>query len=637
MTTDNHSTISRVFIDIETVGLYGSFLVGTCHDATTKELLSYTDVTEFLNKVSQYKQVIAHNVAYEYICLRSYGLAVEAFEWLCSMTLAHCVCKSIKGYTLEELAEQYNLAELKIDHQDFSVYSEELLERNRSDVRITVDLVDRLLKSHSYRFRNSQYKVMYLERLINTWKQRSQLAVTASEFRNFGVHLDLNKLNSLEAEVTEFIETQTQWYFLATYEKEVIQEKPGTKYKRDGKPTAASLKKAKELYLDYDAVTIATDNSVFGDYCPLQRVHLNSATAYNQKLLIASVMPEVIKEGTGNIDSKLLDTLILTTVDDQEDKVINESLPKPARDYYIGYNLDKILTSITTYKKLLSSENLVHSHFNPVGTRTGRFSSSSPNLQNMGGSRSTGYKPLDRLLKQQKYFMTARPGYTMLGADLDKIELVILGHLLRMFGDSKLINAANEGEDIHAVNAAAWGVTRLDAKRGIFSIVYGATKYKLQEILNCSLPEAEDFMNKVSKGMPAIDKAKAFYVDCCRRFGGVWDLAGNWYDYPFINSNDLKLRSRCERQLFNAVIQGLCASLVSILTVEIHKIAKEHQGSLVAVIHDEFLVEVPNEQADLCLERLQLLTKDRYDFAFLLGSKVNADWVKGDSWYTIKG
>ena len=114
----------------------------------------------------------------------------------------------------------------------------------------------------------------------------------------------------------------------------------------------------------------------------------------------------------------------------------------------------------------------VHSVFSQTDTRTGRISSSEPNLQNIPVRTELG----SRL---RRYFV-APAGWVLLDADYSQIELRILAAIS---GDEKMQAAFAAGEDIHRATASRiFGVPfelvtpqlRSRAKAVNFGIVYAS-------------------------------------------------------------------------------------------------------------------------------------------------------------------
>ena len=92
----------------------------------------------------------------------------------------------------------------------------------------------------------------------------------------------------------------------------------------------------------------------------------------------------------------------------------------------------------------------VHTSYHQAVTATGRLSSSDPNLQNIPIRTEEG-----RRIRQA---FIAPQGYRIVAADYSQIELRIMAHLS---GDDGLLQAFNDGRDVHRATAAeVFGVRR---------------------------------------------------------------------------------------------------------------------------------------------------------------------------------
>ena len=128
---------------------------------------------------------------------------------------------------------------------------------------------------------------------------------------------------------------------------------------------------------------------------------------------------------------------------------------------------------------------LVHTCFNQTLTSTGRLSSKEPNLQNIPVREQEGRE-------LRKLFVSSFDGGKIAGADYSQIELRLLAHFS---GCNQLIEAFNEGKDVHALTASqVFGVPlaevtkdmRQSAKAVNFGIIYGISDFGLSEQLKIS-------------------------------------------------------------------------------------------------------------------------------------------------------
>ena len=96
--------------------------------------------------------------------------------------------------------------------------------------------------------------------------------------------------------------------------------------------------------------------------------------------------------------------------------------------------------------KVIADDGRIHSSFNQTETRTGRISSTEPNLQNIPVRTELG--------REMRKFFCAEEGFVLVDADYSQIELRVLAHIAN---DENMIAAFNSGEDIHAITASQVG------------------------------------------------------------------------------------------------------------------------------------------------------------------------------------
>jgi len=170
----------------------------------------------------------------------------------------------------------------------------------------------------------------------------------------------------------------------------------------------------------------------------------------------------------------------------------------------------RLKADLTTVRKYISSfgDNLIslheisrdgriHARYNIAAARTGRFSSSGPNLQQIPRDRDFFG---ERLSVRQSF--TAEPGNVLASLDYSGIELRVLALLS---GDEQLLEDMIEG-DVHLEVGSFWAGRRLDKKiaedkdirskaKGVsFGIIYGSSELGLSGTMGCSLEKAEDLM-----------------------------------------------------------------------------------------------------------------------------------------------
>ena len=159
-------------------------------------------------------------------------------------------------------------------------------------------------------------------------------------------------------------------------------------------------------------------------------------------------------------------------------------------------------TYVDALPAIADAQGRVHTSFRQTVAATGRLSSSDPNLQNIPIRTETG--------RQIRKAFIAPPGRSLVVADYSQIELRILAH---MSGDEALIQAFEEGQDIHRATAAKiFGVApdlvsqemRYAAKRINFALLYGMAAFTLGKELGVSTSEAKSYVDSYFAQFPRV-------------------------------------------------------------------------------------------------------------------------------------
>lgn len=294
----------------------------------------------------------------------------------------------------------------------------------------------------------------------------------------------------------------------------------------------------------------------------------------------------------------------------------HEDVVGPLMEYR---KLDKLLsTYVEGLDKHILPDGRIHGSFNTHVTVTGRLSSSEPNLQNI---ENKDEEDEDINEYDIRAAFVARPGHKLIVADYKTLEIMITAHISQ---DQNMIEALTKGLDQHAFTAALmFGNSyeevlaaknaetptpeqkvlikrRKDAKSITFGILYGMSAHSLATRLKIELAEAEDYINRFYKAYPGILQAKNYWTQHCEIYGYVLTVLGRRRHIPTIWSSKKYARSRAERQLFNAMIQGSggCLMREYMPALVNSPVLKELGAKLVLQIHDEVVVECPEENAE---------------------------------------
>ena len=314
-------------------------------------------------------------------------------------------------------------------------------------------------------------------------------------------------------------------------------------------------------------------------------------------------------------------------------------LEKLAPDYKIVANI----LEYRTYSKLKStyadglqtnieSDGKIRTTFNQTITATGRLSSTDPNLQNIPMREDLGRRI-------RKCFYPAE-GCVFVDADYSQIELRVLAH---MSGDEKLIEAYREAKDIHRTTASqvfhvpfdeVTDQMRRNAKAVNFGIVYGISSFGLSQGLSISRKEAQDYINDYFHTYPKIKAFLDRLVRNAREKGYAESLFGRRRPVPELKSSNFMQRSFGERVAMNSPIQGTAADISKIAMIRVfNRLRKEGmQSKLILQIHDELLIEAPNDEA----ESARALLEEEMKAAASLDVVLETDCHIGTDWYEAK-
>ena len=283
--------------------------------------------------------------------------------------------------------------------------------------------------------------------------------------------------------------------------------------------------------------------------------------------------------------------------------------------------------------KVIAPDGRIHSSFNQTETRTGRISSTEPNLQNIPVRTELG--------REMRKFFCAKDGWVLVDADYSQIELRVLAHIAR---DSNMIEAFKNGEDIHAITASqvfnlppemVTPLMRSRAKAVNFGIVYGIGAFSLGKDIGVSTKEASRYINTYLAHYNGVDRYMQAVVEKAKQDGYVETMFGRRRYLPELSSGKHMMRAFGERVARNMPIQGTAADIIKIAMVRVDERLKKEglQARLILQVHDELIVEAPQEES----ARVMALLQEEMENAVQLEVPLTADAAVGRTWYDAKG
>ena len=240
----------------------------------------------------------------------------------------------------------------------------------------------------------------------------------------------------------------------------------------------------------------------------------------------------------------------------------------------------------------------VHTSYSQATAVTGRLASSDPNLQNIPARTAEGRRIREAFI--------APPGHLLISADYSQIELRIMAHLS---DDAGLLKAFAEDRDIHTATAAeVFGVPldavdaeqRRMAKVINFGLIYGMSAFGLASQLNLDRSAAQAYIDRYFARYPGVADYMQRTRETARQQGYVETVFGRRLYLPEINSKNPQRRQGAERAAINAPMQGTAADLIKLamIAVQDRLDSARLKSRLILQVHDELILEVPEEEAE---------------------------------------
>lgn len=278
--------------------------------------------------------------------------------------------------------------------------------------------------------------------------------------------------------------------------------------------------------------------------------------------------------------------------------------------FAIGYRT-RLMTCLNTFMcPWLEMANVANGRIHPSwtqtrgdhgGTRTGRLSCHSPNLQNIPKSfedKNDGYQHPKHLkvlaLPLIRRYVLPEEGHVILHRDYASQELRILAH----YEDGSLLKAYQENihldphnfikDEIKRITGLA--LERRPVKVSVFTSIYGGGNGKLAEQLGSTVEKAIEIKAALRKSMPDVDALDRDLKRMWRNGEPIRTWGGRLY-LPEPPSHGRTY----EYKALNTEIQGSAADISKQSIINYHN-AKEH-GRFMLTCHDENNVSVPIEHA----------------------------------------
>ncbi len=283
--------------------------------------------------------------------------------------------------------------------------------------------------------------------------------------------------------------------------------------------------------------------------------------------------------------------------------------------------------------KEIAADGRIHSSFNQAETRTGRISSTEPNLQNIPVRTEMG--------RELRRFFSAEEGKVLIDADYSQIELRVLAHVAN---DKAMADAFINDEDIHTSTAAqvfnlpeamVTPMMRSRAKAVNFGIVYGIGAFSLAKDIGVTRKEADNYIKAYLAHFSGVRDYMETVVEQAAEQGYVETIFGRRRYLPELTSSNFNLRSFGQRVARNMPIQGTAADIIKIAMIRVEeRLRRENMETrLILQVHDELIVEAPIAEQ----EQAKRILEEEMAAAVSLSVPMVAEANIGKTWYDAKG
>lgn len=413
---------------------------------------TYHDGIDVLKNIIGTDTLIGHNlIGFDLLYLKKlYGIDIPLDRVIDTLVLSRLLDSSRRAHSIEAYGSLFNHP--KPIHEDWSVFSEEMLERCRKDVEINSMVFYMLL--------NEQKEKKLPRDLI---RREHFVAETFRHMEITGMPFDLPAALSFRAELVSIIDdkmSQCVPLFPPMFKlKKEILEPP---IKKNGNVKLHQTGGVDTIH-PFTLLEIEPINFTGGPTVArcLQRRH-------------GWVFTSTTDKGNPSLDEPEL--LRLVDVHPRYMPLLEYKLAKSV--------LGKLDGWIDAYNH---DTGRIHSHTIPIGTISHRVANSSPALTQVP-SRGPYAKPARSLFRTDKG--------VMLGVDASGIQMRILAHYL---GDPDYAREVAEG-DVHTANLIRLGIDKGAMVNGKWSNRDKAKTFLYAFILGCGTAKAADILGIDSKG-----------------------------------------------------------------------------------------------------------------------------------------
>ena len=480
------------------------------------------------------------------------------------------------GHSLEMWG--YKLNYNKIDFEDYSCYSKEMMDYCVRDVQLNTQVYHRLIQQESKGFSKESARLEQGCSLILKEQEQNGFQFDQPKAEKLLSNF-YKRMSEVEEEVHKVF--KPRWVDI----KEVV-----PKLKKDG-----TLSKSGLRVKEYEQLIETKKYEPFMRQ-ELQDFNLGSRKQIGEYLQGFGWKPKKFTPtGQPIVDEKVLHKI----TDIPEAQLIAEYLL-----------LQKRIAQIESWIKFVEDDGRVHGFVIPNGTITGRMTHRNPNMAQVP-SVKTPYGTECR-----ECWIVPR-GYKLVGIDASGLELRMLAHYMK---DEEFTNEIING-DIHSRNQKIAGLkSRNQAKTFIYALLYGAGDAKIGQVVGGSKEDGSRLKERFFANQPSFKRLR----ERVTKASGKGYLKGLDGRRIFIRNAHASL---------NSLLQGGGAIVMKRALIILNNEATKNNldYKFVANIHDEWQVEVSKDHTkDFGSLAVQAI-KDAGDY-YNMRCPLDAEYKVGDDW-----
>jgi DNA polymerase-1 len=528
-------------------------------------------------------KLVGHNISgYDIPLLKKlHGIDIDVSKCEDTLLLSQMLEPEEFQHSLESWGEY--LGDEKIQHEDWTQYSDEMGIRCKKDCDITKKVYDTLVTQLGSKVGAIPLASLHMEMEFNRIMAEQEVA---------GWQFDLEAAHKLVVDLDKQID-ELSADILSVAPKRVVKNLSNRKpFKAQGKLSAVG-----EAFIRDNQIACAVVD-LCGEFCTFQTedMNLNSPPQLKEYLLTLGWRPT---EFNYKKDSKRI------VKDDNGKPIVSsaklsnlESLTNP-----VGVKISRRMllshrrNQIRGWTERIRPDGRLEAGGQSCACNTARVRHR--NIVNVPKASDDVY-----LGRAMRALFIAKDGYTLVGADLDQLEARVAGHHTYQFDNGEYADLLLSG-DQHTMVAQILNCDRAIAKQAGYALMFGAQVPKLASILGCDDKRAGYLWNEWWNLRSSLKDLKEAVTSSIESRG--YDRKGRLDSKAYVRTIDGRpIFIRSWHSALNALIQSTGSILFKEIVCRASVLMRgtDIDATLVGNFHDELILETLPKDVDRVKEVL---------------------------------